>query len=51
MPSSSVLPHVEVEDDLLHDMVEDLLAREAIAECDDDCSCVDAAQKKEDLLF
>ena len=33
MPSSSVPPHAEIEDDLLHQMVEDLLAQEAIAEC------------------
>ena len=41
MPSSSVPPHVEVEDDLLHHMVEDLLAQEAIAECEENCPCVD----------
>lgn len=37
IPSSSVPPHVEVEDDLLHEMDEDLLAHEVDAECDRTC--------------
>ena len=51
MMSSNVPPHVQVEDDLLHQMVEDLLAREAIAECEEDCPCVDIVQKGEALLL
>ena len=51
LPSSSVPPHVEVEDDLLHQMVEDLLAQEAIAECKEDFPCVDTIQKGEALLL
>ena len=51
LPSSSVPPHVEVEDDLLHQMVEDLLAQEAIAKCEEDCPCVDTVQKGEALLL
>ena len=51
MPSTSVPPHVQVEDDLLHQMVEDLLAREAIAECEEDCPCIDSVQKSEALLL
>ena len=49
--NSTVPPHFEVENDLLHEMVEDLLAREVDAECEDDCACIDAAQKEEDHLL
>ena len=49
--SNSVPPHVEVEDDLLHQMVKYLLAREAIAECKENCPCVDTVQKGEALLL
>ena len=48
--SSSAPPHRAVEDDIIHSMVEDLLAREATFECEDDCACVDAAQEEEDHL-
>ena len=52
MLSSSVPPHVEVEDDVLHHTVEDVLACEAIAKCtEDDCACVEVAQKGEALLL
>ena len=51
MPSSSVPPHVQVEDDLLHQMVKDLLAQEAIMECEEDCLCVDVVQKGEAILL
>ena len=32
-------------------MVEDLLVREVDDECEDDCACIDAAQKEEDHLL
>ena len=35
-PTPTTMPHVEVEDDHLHNMVEDLLAREAANECEPD---------------
>ena len=44
-------PHVEVEDDHLHTMVEDLLAREAANECEPECACEEFAQKTKDSLL
>ena len=51
MPSSSVPLHVGVEDDLVHTMVKDLLAREAIIDCGDDCPSVKAVEQGEDVLI
>ena len=45
------MPHVEVEDDHLHTMVEDLLAREVENECEPECACEEAAQKTKDSLL
>ena len=40
-----------VEDDLLHTMVEDLLAREAAANCGDDCPSGEATEQEQDVLL
>ena len=47
---SSVPSHVGVEDDLLHTMVEDLLARQIVVDCEDDCPSVEN-KKEEDVLL
>ena len=46
-------PHVEMEDTILHEMVEDLLLREAQQDdiYDDDCACEAAAQRDEQGLL
>ena len=45
--------HVEMEDTIMHEMVEDLLLREAQQDdiCDDDCACEAAAQRDEQGLL
>jgi hypothetical protein len=43
--------HVEMEDTIMHEMVEDLLLREAQDVCDDDCACDAAAQRDEQGLL
>ena len=45
------LPHVEMEDTIMHEMVEDLLLCEAQDVWDDDCACNTAAQRDEDGLL
>ena len=46
-------PHVEMEDTIMHEMVEDLLLRKAQQDdvCDDDCACEAAAQRDEKGLL
>lgn len=43
--------HVEIEDTMLHEMVEDLLLREAQDVCEDDCACEATAQRTEESLL
>ena len=47
----SPLPHEEMEDTIMHQMVEDLLLREAQDVCEDECACEAPAAHTEDSLL